>query len=238
MALASQTVAYIMSAGQGLRLGGLCKGRVLVDGQPLVARQIDLMQASGLGHVMVVTGHESEKIREIVNQRAAYWSRLGSKLVAQCIDAPTAIGSASEAPDLQQSLGLALCHAQALFQANAQLSGLLISLVDLPLLSCDEIRLVLGECKSKSTLARIPTSSQGQPGHPIWLSRDYVTTMGAATPGFSLRELLHGPTAQTSPLIERIETDALGHFTDLDTPACVAMLQARYGMEISVRVSR
>jgi CTP:molybdopterin cytidylyltransferase MocA len=237
MALASQTVAYIMSAGHGLRLGGLCKGRVLVNGQPLVARQIDLMQACGLGHVVVVVGHESEMIRAIVNERAAHWSRLGSQAVVQCIDKPPRV-TESVAPDLQESLAFALCHAQERFQADAQLSGLLISLVDLPLLSGDDVHSVLRDGQSDLILARIPTSLQGQPGHPIWLSRRFVMTLGLPKHGFSLREALHGPSAQTSPLIERITTDALGYFTDIDTPACVAMLRSRYGIEISVKVSR
>jgi molybdenum cofactor cytidylyltransferase len=238
MPLASQTVVYIMSAGQGRRLGGLCKGRILVDGLALAARQIDLMQASGIRRVVIVVGHESDKIRAIVRQRAEHWRTLGSEIAVECIDAPSADSPTSPAPDLQESIAFALSHAQQLLNTEPQVSGILISLVDLPLLSREDICAVLGACDSAWVGARLPTSMQGQPGHPIWLSRNWVMQLCPASPGFSLRDLLQGPTAQASLLVERIKTASLGHFTDIDTPACIATLQAHHGLTISVRVSQ
>lgn len=51
-------LAYILSAGRGQRLGGVCKGRVIFDGLPLVVRQIGVMVQAGLSQISVVIGYE------------------------------------------------------------------------------------------------------------------------------------------------------------------------------------
>lgn len=233
----AQTVAYILSAGQGQRLGGLCKGLVLINGLPLVTRQIDLMREGGLKRVVVVVGHQAERLKAAVAQHADQGVGPSLDGTVECIDSLSAGADQFSVPDIQQSVTAALRHAQRLFHTHAQLSGLVISLVDLPLLNRDELDQVLAKGRDVCSMARQPVSLQGQPGHPVWLSRSLVLAAKPEAPGFSLRQLLNQLSAEKEGMVERIETGSLGHFTDIDTPACVEHLRAHYGLEISVRVS-
>lgn len=238
---ASKTLAYILSAGRGQRLGGICKGRLLVNGEPLLSRQLDLLQANGISRTVVIAGYQSDAIRGILRQHLEHSDEQGRHMSAECIEVPAdgdvpADGANPEASaDIQRSVRAALIHAQGLLAKDAQLIGMLICLVDLPLLSGQDIAALL-EFANQPHHADvvIPVTDDRVQGHPIWLSRNFVLTLPADDPHFSLRKALQELRARTSRSVREMPTASSGYFTDIDTQGDIELLRLTHGLEIFV----
>jgi len=67
--------AIILSAGQGSRLGHLVDGRpkclIGFNGRTLLDRQLDTLEANGVGEAVVVTGFHDELVNEAIGRRSA-----------------------------------------------------------------------------------------------------------------------------------------------------------------------
>src|SRR5204862_1260151 len=65
--------AIILSAGQGSRLGHLTddKPKCLIEfgGRSLLDRQLDALQANGIGEAVVVTGFRDDQIEAVLERR-------------------------------------------------------------------------------------------------------------------------------------------------------------------------
>ncbi len=226
MTLPVSVLGYVMSAGRGRRLGGVCKGRVMVDGQPMVLRQISAMLTAGVDQVSVVVGHEASQIIEI----------------CQNIEGPSVsilnlsehFHSVSNDPELQFSIRYVIKDATSRLSGNRELSGILISLVDLPLLSPGDIRAVITASGNRANVVVIPLSSAQQPGHPIWLPRELVLKLNLDIEDLTLRDVLRGNDSSMSCDIQHLRSDLPGYFVDFDTPEDIHSLQERYELHISV----
>jgi molybdenum cofactor cytidylyltransferase len=58
--------AIVLAAGEGKRFGGT-KQLELVSGKPLVQYAIDAADAGGVGEIVVVLGHDAERVREALD---------------------------------------------------------------------------------------------------------------------------------------------------------------------------
>lgn len=231
---ASRTLAYILSAGRGQRLGGICKGRLLVNGEPLLVRQLDRLQASGISQAVVITGYQPDEIRSILTLHRKRWEQQGSTMSAECIDVPAAGVNAEASADIQGSVRAALVHAQGLLASDAQVGGLLICLVDLPLLGEQDIAALLAFADQPQIDVVIPVSAARVQGHPIWLSRNFVLTLPTADPHFSLRRALQELRAGRSQSVLEMPAASPGYFTDIDTQEDIELLRLTHGLEIVV----
>lgn len=66
---AARVAAIILAAGRSSRMGEINKLLAEIDGKPMIARIADAALASEAQPVIVVTGHEAEKIREALTGR-------------------------------------------------------------------------------------------------------------------------------------------------------------------------
>ncbi len=68
--------AVILAAGFGSRLGkmsgGLPKCLLEVGGRTLIEHQLDALSDAGIGKVLVVVGHQADKVRELLGDRVEY----------------------------------------------------------------------------------------------------------------------------------------------------------------------
>ncbi len=68
--------AVILAAGFGSRLGkmsgGLPKCLLEVGGRTLIEHQLDALSDAGVGKVLVVIGHQADKVRELLGDRVEY----------------------------------------------------------------------------------------------------------------------------------------------------------------------
>lgn len=142
--------------------------------------------------------------------------------------------TSADAPDIQISARCALSDARARLLADPQLYGLLISLVDLPLLSCEDISALIAFARAPGAAAVIPTSPAGQPGHPIWLSRETILSLRPDQSELSLKAILHAETGSDGVSVRRLHTNSLGYFQDLDTPRDIQTLCREHHSKIHV----
>ena len=66
--------AVILAAGMGSRLntmtGGGSKALVEIGGRPLILHTLEALADHGVGPVLVIIGHEAEKVQEVIGERA------------------------------------------------------------------------------------------------------------------------------------------------------------------------
>ena len=68
-----QVAALVLAAGQSRRMGQANKLLALVDGRPMVSHMVDAMLASRAAPVIVVTGHEADRVRAALGDRPVQW---------------------------------------------------------------------------------------------------------------------------------------------------------------------
>ncbi|MCL2524322.1 MAG: nucleotidyltransferase family protein [Betaproteobacteria bacterium] len=156
--------AVIMAAGDGSRFGDRPKGLLERDGQPLVARQIDLLARAGLRRIVVVLGQHAAACEPILRQAQA---RLPAHIQLEWVRNPAPEGGT----------GASLRCALARIEAQA---AVLVLLADQPLLQGEDIDAALCAWAARAPGSKlvVPTH-QGQFGHPLifgpalrrWLTR-------------------------------------------------------------------
>lgn len=203
-------VAVVLSAGRGERLGGICKGLLRLDDQPLVARQALAALTAGATHVWVVTGFMATEITQAL---------AGIDHVSTC----QASGTVSVQESARQGL-------QAAHAAYPHLN-VALSLVDLPLITANHVRQIndqLNQHAQDEVCAVIPRHPSGQPGHPIMLRGSWLDQLPLDQAGFHLRTAFEQPDAR----VFFYETSDPAHFTDIDTPQDLIVLAAEHGLRL------
>jgi CTP:molybdopterin cytidylyltransferase MocA len=138
--------AIVLAAGRGERLGTV-KPLVPVDGAPALERVVEALRHAGLEGIVVVLGHEADRIEAQVDLRAcrvvrnpAYETGMGSSLAAG-IDAVT--------PGAQ---------------------GVLVLHADMPFVTGDTIRAVVEQAEAGARAAA--PRFAGRRGFPVYLRSD------------------------------------------------------------------
>lgn len=230
--LSSAVTAYILSAGRGRRLGGVCKGRVVFNGVPLAVRQFKTMLDAGVARVNIVVGHEATLIRNAVSAAVPSNAPDTAMRKVALLEIGGDEASATEDPDIQVSVRCGLRDAKAWLTSHPDASGVLISLVDLPLLTAEDVLHLIEFGQTHAASVVIPVSPDQQFGHPIWLSRNVVMTLPVDRSDFSLREILRVNTSLGKIHIHRMKSNRLGYFKDLDTPDDIAQFESDFNATI------
>lgn len=213
--LAAQGV--LLCAGRGSRLGGICKGRILVDGEPLVVRQLRVMRQAGLKRAVVVMGFEAEQIAEMLRQSA--------KALAGIEVVPARLSQAEISDDIQVSVAFGLRAV-----SRSPHLGLFMTLVDLPLLRASHYHAVFSHAQSCGADIAMPQNNAGVPGHPLFIGAGALAAMPIESPVFRLREAIRGGALQVRPMA----TEDPAHFTDLDTAQDAQALMDQHGLKIVI----
>lgn len=213
----SVAAGVLLCAGRGSRLGGICKGRILVDGQALVVRQLQVMRQAGLQRAVVVMGFEAEKIVEILQGAAG--ALAGIDIL------PVRLPEAQISDDIQVSVAWGL---RAVSRSASP--DLFMTLVDLPLLEASHYQTVFSHAKMTQADIAMPQNGAGVPGHPLFIRAEALAAMPLESATFRLRDWIRGGFPKVRPMA----TEALAHFTDLDTVRDVQALMARYGLQIVI----
>lgn len=210
MSRCGATVALVLAAGAGSRLGGVPKCLIRLGGQTLLQRQLDALAALDISDVRLVLGHHAEAIAAHVATRAP-----GQR--PQLLHNP----APGEEPADSLQLGLR--------SLTTMPERLLVLLGDLPLLGAPQITAALHafEQRERGQHALVP-QVQGQPGHPAVLD-------GLACA--QLRNLPGGLRAwrRRQPAAVRLwPTDDKAHTLDLDTTEDLRALAAATGLPVQL----
>jgi len=191
--------AVVLAAGRSRRMGTVNKLLIGVDGKPMVRHAVDAALAAGLTPVVVVTGHERDKV-------AAALTGLPVTLVHN--------------PDYAEGLSTSLRAGLGALPPEAE--GVLICLADMPRVSGVELKRLAGAFDPREGRAIIVPTRNGKRGNPVLWARQFFAEMRAVAGDVGARHLI----GAYPELVAEIEMEGDGVLTDIDTPQALAKLAA------------
>ena len=195
---ATNVAAIVLAAGQSRRMGDLNKLLVKVDGIPMVARAVDAALASGADPVIVVTGHEREKIEHLLAGRAV-------ELLYN--------------PDFAE--GMSTSVRAGLNALPSDTGAALICLGDMPHVDAALIsRLIEGFDPARGHAICVPTY-KGKRGNPVLWAARYFSAMKSLAGDVGARHLI----GEHSDAVHEIECGDPAVTFDVDTPEALKSLR-------------
>jgi molybdenum cofactor cytidylyltransferase len=187
----SQSVALLLAAGESRRMGQL-KALLPWQGDTLLGHQISALRESGVDRVVVVLGHQADRLKPTLDGRdGVEWVLNPDYLRGKTTSIKAGLSSVKE----------------------GQLDALLILNVDQPR-SSSTIRHLLEEHTGSDSLITIPTFG-GKGGHPIILSPTLLRDLMAITEETQgIRAVVNRHQERT----HRLEVETAEVLWDLNTP--------------------
>jgi CTP:molybdopterin cytidylyltransferase MocA len=198
----------ILAAGEGSRMGHTPKCLIELDHQPLIMRQIKVVEEIGIAQLTVVSGFFYERIE----------ANLADKAVQIIRNHDPARGQQSSV-----RLGLEAMH------ADHEL--VMIALADQPLINARDLReLIAAFIKRPINTDIMYPVVNGQRGNPVLLSGIFVQQFLTEPVELTCRQYID--THRSRTYVYQTSND---HFTfDLDTPEDLNTLAQRTGLTIIV----
>jgi len=191
--------AIVLAAGSSRRMGPVNKLLADLRGRPILLHVMDAVRASRVGEVVVVTGHEQERVQPLVEglaDRVVFNPRYAEGLSTSMIAGLDAVSSSADA--------------------------VVICLGDMPWLTGDHIdKLISAFDPDSSHEICIPVHS-GRRGNPILWGRRFFDEMRTITGDQGARPLL----AAHSDYIVEVDMEDGGVLEDIDTPERLAAARA------------
>jgi molybdenum cofactor cytidylyltransferase len=183
--------AVVLAAGQSRRMGGRNKLLMNVDGVPLVRRTVSEIMSAPVSEVIVVTGHEPEKVQEAL--RGLNVRLVHNPKFAEGLSTSLKVGIDAVGPDA---------------------SGAVVCLGDMPAIVRKHLaRLIGGFDPSEGREIGVPTHG-GKRGNPILWGRRFFQEMYGVSGDVGARHLI----GANESLVYEVEFEDTGVLMDLDTP--------------------
>ena len=182
----------ILAAGKSTRMGRP-KATLPLGGDTFLTRIIKTFQQAGVEDVVVVVGHERESVVESVISRG-----LAPRFV---------VNEGYESGQLSSSVAAI----RAIDRPGV--TAMLLTLVDVPLVSSDTVRAVLERYRSAHAPVVRPVNGDRH-GHPVLIDRSLFDVLRTASPSVGAKPIVR---AHASPLGD-VGVDDEGCFMDIDTP--------------------
>lgn len=187
--------AVVLAAGRSSRMGGPNKLMAHFSGQPLIRQTVERTLASGANRVVVVTGHQAERVRAALDgfdvefaHNADFASGLASSLKAGVAALPE-------------------CAA-----------GALIVLGDMPAVLAKDLERMVAEFRLAGGHTVVRATHQGKRGNPLVLPRALFAAIAGLQGDVGARHLIE---AADMPVVD-IEIGE-GAAIDVDTPDALEM---------------
>ncbi|WP_270936404.1 molybdopterin-binding/glycosyltransferase family 2 protein [Falsiroseomonas oryzae] len=188
---ARQVGALVLAAGRSRRMAPLNK--LLVPdskGVPMIARVVDNVLASRARPVIVVTGHERERVEEALAGRAVLFAH---------------------AEDYAEGLSASLKAGLKAVPPEAE--GMLVCLGDMPLVSGEMLDRLMGAFDPEEGRAIVQPTFRGKQGNPMLWSREFLPAMLALSGDVGARHLA----AQHAERLVEVEMADDAVLRDFDT---------------------
>jgi molybdenum cofactor cytidylyltransferase len=183
--------AIVLAAGESRRMGE-CKQLLPWHGKTVLEHLLNTLLSSSLNEVILVLGHEAERILEKISTR-------GIQVVFN--------------PDYREGMSTSL--RRGLTAMNQDAEAFLIVLADQPALTPEIIRQLIDAFRRAQPGKNIVAPSfQGRRGHPVLFGRKYLEELRGSTGEVGGREILARHPEDI--LLLEMDTDAV--LIDLDTP--------------------
>jgi molybdenum cofactor cytidylyltransferase len=183
--------ALILAAGLSRRMGKANKLLAEIDGAPMVVRVADAVLRSKAAPVIVVTGHEAERVHAALGERK--------------------LGFVHNA-DYEE--GLASSLRRGLSALPDDVDGVLVCLGDMPRVKPAQLdRLIAAFNPVEGRAICVPTS-HGKRGNPVLWSRRFFAEMQRLAGDQGARQLI----GQHHEVVVEVEMDDDGVLIDIDSP--------------------
>ncbi len=166
---------------------GQPKSLLPLGDQPVIRRCLDSLQAAGVAEILVVLGHGAAELEKVLHGQPV-----------------TLLRNPDPASDMAGSVRVGLQH------LSAETTGVLVCLVDHPLVSGTTLRTLLEAHRAKPELITIPTY-QGSKGHPTLFPRPLAAELFQVP---TLRDVV----SQNQSRQRLVEVPDSGVVLDMDTP--------------------
>jgi molybdenum cofactor cytidylyltransferase len=186
--------AIVLAAGQSTRMGRSKPMLPLGRGDTFLSRIVRTFRDAGVDDVVVVIGHDAEKVAESV-------ANMG--IVARLVHNPDY--ESGQFSSLLKGLNAV---------DRPGVTAALLTLVDVPLVSTSTVRSVIDHYVRTRVPVVRPTR-RGEHGHPVAIDRRLFDDLRHADPGSGAKPVVR---AHASPLGD-LEVDDEGAFLDIDTEA-------------------
>jgi molybdenum cofactor cytidylyltransferase len=184
--------AIVLAAGQSRRMGAKNKLHLPVNGEALLRRTVKTLQASELGEIVVVLGHQSQ--------------------LAHALLEGLAVRSVYNERYLSGQMSSVHCGLAALKKSNA---GVMIALADQPAITTEEINLLIDSFRGRSTGEVVIPTFRGARGNPIVISEQSRSDILCGKRDLGCRKFIE----KNPGLVKMVEMPSSGVIIDLDTPA-------------------
>jgi len=186
--------ALVLAAGQSRRMGS---NKLIADiaGEPMVARTVDAALASKASPVVVVTGHQSDRVRAALAGRKVIFAH-----------------------NERYAEGLSTSLRTGLDALPADIDGAIVCLGDMPSVTASHLDRLIAAFDPDGGAAICVPSFNGKRGNPVLWAKAYFPEMREVAGDVGARHLIgaHGDE------IREVAMPDTGVLEDLDTPAALA----------------
>jgi len=189
------TSAIVLAAGLSMRMGGRPKGLLVLDDKDtFVTRIIRTFNSGGINDVVVVIGHEADKV--------------GAAVERSGLSARTAVNDRYREGQLSSILA-------GLEQIDRpDVDAAFLALVDAPLFQVSTVRALLERFEQTQAPIVRAVREGDQHGHPVLISRALFASLRAADPSRGAKPIVRGHATPDGD----VAVDDPGAFIDIDTP--------------------
>lgn len=191
--------ALVLAGGQSRRMGEINKLLADIGGRSMVRHVVDHVLESSAEPVVVVTGHEADRVR----------SALGGCPV-----------NFAENPDFADGLSTSLKTGLAALPPDT--AGVIVCLADMPKVSAAVIDRLIAAFDPVEGRAIVVPTRRGKRGNPVLFGRRFFEEMGLVSGDVGARHII----GEHDELVVEVEVEDESVLTDIDTPAALAALTA------------
>jgi CTP:molybdopterin cytidylyltransferase MocA len=193
--------AVVLAAGKSTRMGRT-KALLPLGGETFVSRIVHTFRSAGVEDVVVVVGHDSELVSQVLGAMEP---------------APRVIRN----PDYESGqLSSILAGLRAIDRPGV--AAMLLTLVDVPLVTAETVRAVLMRYRSTSAAVVRPVNG-ARHGHPVLVDRRLFGRFRSADAASGAKPIVRA----NASAVGDVEVFDEGAFLDIDTPEEYAAVAAR-----------
>lgn len=190
--------AVVLAAGQSRRMGAENKLVLEVDGAPMVTRVVDALIASSVVDIVVVTGHEPERVQQALTGRPVRYHHNPAFANGMSTSLRTGITALAE---------------------DDGLDGALVALGDMPFVKPGHIEALVAALQPHQGATIAVPVLAGRRGNPVVWARAHFEALLAVDGDRGAREVI---VANPDAVVEvAVQDDAV--LVDLDTPEALAL---------------
>jgi len=190
----------VLAAGQSRRMGVRNKLLAEIDGVAMVRRVAEAVVASKADPVLVVTGHEGDRVRGALEG-----------LAVEFVDNP----------DFEEGISASLRHGLAALPQDCD--GVLVCLGDMPRVDAAMLDKLIAAFAPEAGKDICVPVHQGKRGNPVLWGKRHFTEMRDVAGDVGAKHLI----GRNADAVQEVAIDQDGVLIDVDSPDALAALSAR-----------